>query len=521
MNSLHWVGAGISAMMYRSVDQGRTVTYSDALGADTAPLIAIDSGVIRGERVDGVDRYLGVPYAAAPVGQNRFLAPQPVDPHEGERDCRRFGATSPQLPYSGGMETFLSTVAVPGDEILNLAIWAPGSPTSESSAAGPGHPVIVWLHGGALTRGANAISAYDGSAFARDGVLFVSVNYRLGAEGFSVLDGAESNLGLADQVAALRWVRRNAAQFGGDPGNVTVMGESAGAICIAALLAHPDAASLFDRAIMQSGPPDARPRRQTRRISALMAKDLGIPATRDAFAATSGDRLLEAQRRVTAGTTPMTGGPAFGLTIDDALIPTNPAEALQNGAGASIPLLIGSNTEEYRLWFIPTGLLNKIGWLHVAVAMLKFGIPPRTVRLYRRNRPGCTVGELFGALATDLLLRAPVNRIADARLSQPSAAATYVYEFAWRSPMADLGACHALELGFVFDTADSADAAAMAGPTAPQSLADAMHAAWVTFAHTGDPGWQSWNPYRPVRTWDGEANPVVHAPREQERAAWH
>ncbi|MFT2816145.1 carboxylesterase/lipase family protein [Leifsonia sp. A12D58] len=490
------------------------MTQPETTGADIAPAVVIETGIIRGLRVAGVDRYLGVQYAAAPVGPNRFAPPQPAPSHDDERDCGRHGPTPPQLPYSGGMERYLSTVTVPGDEILNLAIWAPSeTPTVRW------HPVIVWIHGGSLTRGSNALPVYDGTAFARDGAVFISVNYRLGAEGFSVIDGADTNLGLADIVAALRWVRRNAAQFGGDPDNVTVMGESAGAICIAALLAHPDARDLFDKAIMQSGPPDARPRAKTKGISDLMARNLGVKATRAAFAGIRADRLLEAQREVTAGTTPLTGGPAFNLTIDDNLILADPAEAISVGAGSDIPLLIGSNTEEYRLWFIPTGLLKKIGWLHIAAAMLTFKISPRTVAMYRRNRPGASVGELFGALATDLLLRVPINKIADARLTEREAA-THVYEFSWRSPVEDLGACHALELGFVFDALASEDATALAGPDAPQPLASAMHSAWVEFARSGNPGWPAWNAFRPVKVWDGDANPVTHAPRDAERAAW-
>ncbi|AMB58306.1 carboxylesterase/lipase family protein [Microterricola viridarii] len=476
--------------------------------------VETESGRVRGSVVDGVHRYLGVPYAAAPFGPNRFRPPQPVVPWSGERDCTEHGATPPQLPYGGGMEKFLGTAHVPGDEILNLAIWAP------EGQAGALAPVIVWIHGGSLSRGSNALEVYDGTRFAQDGVLFVGANYRLGAEGFSVLDGAPANLGLADQIEALRWVRRNIWAFGGDPSRVTVMGESAGAITIAALLALPDAASLFDRAIMQSGPPDAKPAKTAGAVTRGMAKLLGVAPSRDAFAALSPARLLDAQRRATAGTTPITGGPAFALTLGSETVPRHPMEALTTGAGSGIPVLFGANTEEYRLWFVPTGLLTKIGWLHIVVAMAKFGISPGTVRLYRRNRPGASVGELFGALATDLLLRVPLNKLADARLAVPGAAPSFVYEFAWRSPVDGLGACHALELGFVFDNVDNAEAVAMAGPDAPRRLATDMHAAWVRFAATGDPGWPAWSAERPVKMWDGTTDAVVPAPREQERARW-
>lgn len=473
----------------------------------------VEGGRIRGLFIDGVHRYLGVPYAAAPFGDNRFRAPQPVTPWGAERDCTHAGATPPQLPYAGGMERFLSTRTIPGEEVLNLAVWAPERGQAELS------PVVVWIHGGSLTRGSNALPVYDGTSFARDGVVFVGVNYRLGSEGFSVLEGAEQNLGLTDQIAALRWVRRNIWAFGGDPSRVTVMGESAGAITIAALLAHPDATKLFDQAIMQSGPPDARPAQKSGAVTRIMAKILGVGATREGFSSIQPKALLDAQRQATAGTTPITGGPAFNLTVGGANVPRHPLEAINAGAGSAIPVLLGANTEEYRLWFIPTGLMGKISWLHIAVAMAKFKISANTVRLYRKNRPGCSVGELFGALATDLLLRVPLNQVADARLAHGSAP-TYVYEFGWRSPVENLGACHALELGFVFDSLGSPDALAMAGPTAPQRLADDMHAAWVRFASTGDPGWPVWNRERPVKMWDGTTDAVALAPREDERARW-
>jgi para-nitrobenzyl esterase len=414
------------------------------------------------------------------------------------------------------MENYLTTVTVPGDEILNLAIWAPAESATSSAARQSAHPVIVWIHGGALSRGSNAITAFDGTAFARDGIVFVAVNYRLGAEGFSVLDDVDVNLGLADQVAALRWVRRNAAAFGGDPENVTVMGESAGAICIAALLAHPSATELFDRAIMQSGPPDARPRKKTRLITDLMAKQLGVPPTRAAFAATGAQQLLEAQKRVTAGTTPITGGPAFALTLDSDLIPRDPATALGAGRGSGIPLLIGANSEEYRLWFIPSGAIEKITRTQLALARLAARVPRTVIAAHRRRRPDAKPGEILGEVVTDMLLRAPITRFADSRIG--TAAPTWVYEFRWQSPVDGLGAAHAMELGFVFDRVDAPDSIALGGADAPQALADAMHGAWVRFIVGGDPGWEQWSPRQPVEVFDADGGHIDYAPRADELA---
>ncbi|WP_051388941.1 carboxylesterase/lipase family protein [Arthrobacter sp. 35W] len=415
----------------------------------------VSGGVLEGVAEDGVQRFLGVPYAAAPFGAHRFARPAPAPSWEGPRDATRHGPTSPQSPYPGRLGELMPSISIPGEEILNVAIWAP------VKAAAP-LPVMVWFHGGSLSRGANALPVYDGTAFARDGVVLVAVNYRLGAEGFSVLDGAPLNLGLLDQIAALEWVQREIAAFGGDPAQVVIFGESAGGNTVAALLGAPAAQGLFARAIIQSGPLVAAPPAAAARITASIAKHLGIPATREAFAAVEPAALVAAQDTVTAGTTPITGGLGYSLAIDGGTIPQAPLDALTQGAAAGVPLLIGTTTEEYRLWFLPSGLVNKLGRLHLAIGRRKAGVSGAAVRVFKRNRPGASPGILLGAIATDLLLREPANRVADARLGQ--AAPTYLYEFGWRSPVDDLGAAHALELGFVFDTVDTPDARSLAGP---------------------------------------------------------
>lgn len=467
--------------------------------------VSLSSGVVRGTSIGGVNRYLGIPYAST----RRFELPQPVEPW-GELDATTFGPTVPQAPYEGVTGTLLSTVEVPGDEWLNLNVWAP--------AAAQGAPVILWIHGGSFAHGSNALSVYDGTAFARDGVVFVSINYRVAAEGFSVLADAPRNLGIADQFAALEWVQREIAAFGGDPSRVTVMGESAGGNAVAVLLAHPRASSLFSRAIIQSGPLTAQAVKSAGRITKLTAKKLGIAATREAFTRQSPQSLVEATSAVTAGSTPITGGPGFAPVVDGEFVPAEPQAALRGGAGAGIPLLIGSTTDEYRLWFVPTGLVDRVTRVQLLAAQALFRIRSSTIRVYRANRPGASIGHIFGALATDLLLRIPLNRLADARLAR--GAQTHVYEFAWPSPVLDLGAAHAMELGFVFDTLTQPDAIALGGPDAPQSLADEMHAAWVAFATTGDPGWEVWSSARPVRVFDADGGRTVNAPRDDERAAW-
>ncbi|MFC4945713.1 carboxylesterase/lipase family protein [Pseudonocardia sp. GCM10023141] len=480
-----------------------TLTAADPL------VVTTTGGVVRGSLDRGVRRFLGIPYAAAPYGTARFAPPQPPPAWSEVRDADAYGPTPPQVPYSGGLEQVLPSVVIAGADVLTVNVWAP--------AAGAGHPVMVWLYGGALTRGSTAIPIYDGHAFARDGVVLVSLNYRLGAEGFSVLDDAPGNLGFADQAAALAWVRDNIAGFGGDPARVTLFGESAGGASVIALLAHPDTSGLFARAIAMSAPIGGTPRAEARKITVAMAADLGIAPTRAAFAAVSPDELLASQVRVTSKGNPLLGGPGFSGVIGDEPVPVDPGVALRAGAGARIPLLLGYTTEEYRLWFMPSGLWRTIKGWHLRAALLKSRLPGRIAGLYRRSRPGASPAEILGAIITDVVLRVPTNALADAR--RRHGGRTWMYEFAWRSPVLDLGAAHALEVGFVFDTLDTDAARAFAGPDAPQPVADAMHGAWVRFATEGDPGWAEWDDRRPVMTFDAPESALVLAPREAERRA--
>ncbi|MGA5068527.1 carboxylesterase/lipase family protein [Streptomyces exfoliatus] len=490
--------------------------------AEQVPEVGTRSGALRGVLKDGVAAFLGVPYARAPVGPLRFRAPEPAGPWDGVREAGAFGPTAPKRPYAPPLDALLPDPDIAGDDCLNLNVWAPwaGSVPLAPDPPEGGRPVMVWIHGGSLIHGSSAVPVYDGTAFARDGVVLVSVNYRLGVEGFGVFPDAPANLGLRDQIAALTWVRENITAFGGDPDRVTVFGESAGAISIVALLASPLARGLFRRAVVQSGAPIARPLAEARRTTEAVAARLKVPATAEAFARVDRERLLTAQTEVTGKGSPLTGGHAFQIVVDGEVLPRDPAEALADGASAGVDLLMGTTTEEYRLWFVPGGVVDRVGPLLQRFLLWKTKVPSRTARVYRAGRPSEKPGEVLGALATDKLLRIPLNRLADARLDSGAPGGTYLYEFAWRSPVLGLGACHALELGFVFDTLALPETRALTGPDAPRDLAAAMHAAWVAFARTGEPGWRRWDPARPVMTFGPDVPSLVEAPREAERRAW-
>lgn len=453
----------------------------------TAVDVTISAGALRGIRSDGIDRFLGIPYAAPPIGERRFRAPEPPTAWTGPRDASRFGPTAPQSPYAGSIGDLLSCPVIEGDDILTLNVWTP------SDAAASGAPVVLWIHGGALERGAAAQPSYDGSRFARDGIVFVSANYRLGVEGFSVLEGAPTNLGLLDVAQALEWVHAEISSFGGDPQRITLMGESAGGALVAALLARPATRGRVAGAIIQSGPLDASPIEKARRASDAIAAHLGIPASRDAFAAVSPADLLRARAQIAAGSSPLKGAPGFALAIDEATLPASPVDVLDR---VEVPLLIGTNTDEYRLWFTPDALAE-IGPTKAWLARRALRVPERAARAVRSALPEASPGEVLGQLITDRLLRAPATRVARARRTP-----TYVYEFAWESPVRDLRAAHALEIAFVFDTLDTDEARHLSGPDAPAALARDMHAAWVSFLSRGDPGWPAFGTGRATRVWN-------------------
>lgn len=487
------------------------------------PVAAVAGGQVKGTSHSGVNAFLGIPYAAPAVGRGRYREPQPVVPWQGQRDATSHGPTPAQTPYPAPMDEVLPSSVTPGEGYLNVNVWAPSE--------GENLPVMVWLYGGAFVRGANSIPTYDGSAFARDGVVMVAVNYRLGAPGFAVLEGAPTNLGLRDQIAALTWVRENVAAFGGNPDAVTLFGESAGAMSVATLMASPAARGLFHRAIVQSGGATvACSLDDARLVSAELAAQLAVPATAEAFGGLDPDDVLAAQTAVAlavqADPNPQRWGASIlkgGLgimslfpVIDGDVVPELPQAGIADGAAAGMPLLLGTTTEEYRLFLVSTGLADVVSTEMLPVLAARFGWPTGAIETYTANRPGASAGDIASAILTDAAFRVPATALAAAQ--HAAGGPVYSYEFAWPTPVSRLGACHALELGFVFDTL--AHGSAMSGETAPQQVADEMHSAWVAFAREGNPGWAAWSPDDPaVMTFDLESE-VVNGPRADELALW-
>jgi carboxylesterase 2/para-nitrobenzyl esterase len=472
-----------------------------------------------------VSSFKGIPYAQPPFGANHLQPPKPVAPWQGVRDALTFGPKSPQVAYPPGIAEALAELVGPGEDCLTLNIWTP-----DPSKAGL--PVMVWIPGGMFEFHATGATAfYDGSRFARDGVVCVTIGYRVGAEGFLYLGDGIANLGLLDQIAALEWVRENIAAFGGDPGKVTIFGESAGAMSVATLLTMPRANGLFRRAVVQSGnTPIVNSAPTALRIARRLAEKLGVPATRAAIAAASSERVLQAQAQMREEllTRP---DPAFwgevmlsylpwAPTVDGETIPQPPIVAIRAGVAADIDLLVGSNTEETRLFLLPDGTMDRFTDQALAAMAAAYGLPAEGLSAYRAAYPGASPGELYSAMQTDWYWRIPAVRMADAHAAK-ARSATYMYEFAWRSPQMGgrLGAAHSVEIPFVFDTL-GLRTEPMVGPNPPQPLADAMHRAWVAFAARGDCGWPRYDAARrQTMRFDTDCR-VVDNPLARELALW-
>ncbi|WP_433190176.1 carboxylesterase/lipase family protein [Actinoallomurus sp. CA-150999] len=490
------------------------------------PIVTTAQGAVRGLRQDdGTVAFLNIPYAAPPRGAGRFAPPQPHEPWDGVRDATVPGPNAPQSERKLGsvdMSPYFGTGWSRGEDYLTVNVWTP-------AAADGDLPVMVFVHGGGFVAGSTRSVLYDGSAFARGDVVLVTLNYRLGIAGFLDLPGAPANRGLLDVVTGLRWVQENIAAFGGDPQNVTLFGQSAGATVVGGVLATPDATGLFRRAIVQSGSGlGAFTTEQAARVTRAAAEALGIEPHADAFADVSDDRLVEAASQL-AGIDlrsethrdPLIGLSPFSLVLD-----TQPAESVAAGLSADIDLLIGTNTEEGNLYLVPVDKYSTSTARDVDdTAARAHPNPAQLVETYRKARPEASFGELRSAIMGDALFGAGSRALAGAHAAHPRSA-TYAYEFAWRSHALDgeLGATHAVELPFVFDLAHLPQLhgpAALLGPDKPPAdLAARMHETWVRFARTGNLGWDPYDTERRATMRIDADWTQVDDPRSQERQAW-
>lgn len=469
---------------------------------DAAALVHTSKGAVRGFRRGTTAVFLGIPFAQAPVGALRFAAPVPIDAWEGERDATVFGPTA-QRGDTG--ITLIPEPSVPGEATLNVNVFAPADRDRDAAL-----PVLVWIHGGGFTSGSPASRWYDGDAFARDGVITVVISYRIGFDGFGLIDGAPTNRGLRDQIAALEWVRDEIRTFGGDPARVTVAGQSAGGGSVLALMTSPAASGLFSGAMAISPAIGAVTLASAERFAARVAHRAGVRPDRRGFASVTEERVLAAQRSalaphlaraVTSLATLLDDGLPLGPVIDGDVLPRHPLDALSDGACADIPLVIGATDDEFTALTARYAGALRVVPVPLALAVLGLRRTRRRAYLERTRRRG--TAAVLGGFFTDRVIRSTVLETARARGTAP----TWVYRFAWASPVPTIGvACHCLDVPFWFDHLDADGVATIAG-TPPPDLATLMHGAAVSFARDRDPGWPAWDAEtRPARVFGAPAS---------------
>jgi para-nitrobenzyl esterase len=504
------------------------------MGSANRAIVTLSLGQIEGSHQEGVFTFKGVPFAAPPVGERRWLPPQPIEPWQGVLQANQFGTVAPQNPLPEGPIP-KGEPEPQSEDCLYLNIWSPG-------LAKERRPVMVWIHGGAFTIGSGSSPMFEGRVLVqRHDVVIVTVNYRLNLLGFLNLKEATGgripatgNEGLLDQVAALKWVQEHIAAYGGDPDNVTIMGESAGSMSIACLLTMPAAKALYHKAILESGVGTTTTSLEKAvEVARLFLKLTGISGDDvDALRALTVEQLLAAEidlrKRMASPWEPM----RITVTepvVDGEVLAQMPTYAIAEGVAKDIPMIIGTNLEEWKLFLIGEPHPEKIDRAQIVERVSHF-IPSKytdeIVERYHqaRSQRGDDISplEILSAVNTDLMFRIPALQMVEAQ--QKHNPAVFNYLFTYKSPVFGgvLGACHALEMGFVFGTHD--DQFCGAGPEADK-LSETLQDAWTSFARTGNPScaalgdWAVYGDDRMTMILDTQCD-LQSAPYEEERRAW-
>jgi len=483
---------------------------------------ATTAGQVVGLERAGGAVFRGVPFAAPPVGALRFQPPRPPQRWDGARDCTRPGPACPQVLTggTGGVMHVFDPTGPMDEDCLSLDVWTPGADDGA-------RPVMVWVHGGGFRSGSGACPLYDGDAFVRDGIVLVTVNYRLHAFGFLYLDelfdGARGtgNLGLLDQVAALEWVRDNIAAFGGDPANVTVFGQSAGAMSIGALLSM---GGPFSKAIAQSGA--GHHALSTSGAAAVARRTLELLGTRpgdwDALRGLSAAAITNAAARVglDAGALladEFSAAMPYQPVIDGSVLTARPITAITSGAAAGKDIIVGTCADELRVvaWGMPEEVQRRRLDPAVPRVLAAKGVGLAEAEAVYGPTPDLLDTHL--AMETDYRYAVPAASLAD---RQGRHARTWAYRVSWPTPAAGgrLGACHGVDVPFVFGT--FAHAEPLVGTAPPRELGDAVHRAWARFAATGDPGWPAYGSGgRAVMDFGAEPR-AIHDPDAARRIMW-
>jgi para-nitrobenzyl esterase len=513
--------------------------FTSQAEADAAGEVATRAGMLRGRREDRIYKFKGVHYGASTAGERRFLPPEPVPAWDGVRDATAFGPLCPQagIVATGADENYAVgpiPVLPQSEDCLVLNVWTPGLDGDR--------PVMVWLHGRGFREGAGSERWYDGTRLAQRGdVVVITLNHRLNVFGYlnlADIAGAEYGgsgvAGMLDIVEALRWIRDNVAKFGGDPGNVTVFGESGGGFKVSTLLAMPDAEGLFHKAIIQSGAAvRSTESDEATRITRALLHELGVDG--DGAGAVAAlqtlpfGELTEAVGRLERAAAAANGGPSFGFrpVVGHRHLPAHPFDPVASPHARGVPVLIGTTADEMTLLTIgdPDRVTLTAAALEARMTAMLGEHAHDVLAVYREQRPNVTPWDLYIAIISDRAFRLPSIRLAE-RHGAAGGAPVYFYLFAWETDYGDppLRAAHALEIPFVFDTADVVP---LTGSRAGQDvLTDAVSGAWVAFARGGDPnhpGIPRWQPY----TSDARHTLVFEVPsraeidpHREERLAW-
>jgi para-nitrobenzyl esterase len=484
-------------------------------------IVETASGKLEGALRGALSVFKGIPFATA----KRWQAPERVSAWAGVRPARQAGALAPQNPTQ--LAALLGTGGgTIGEDCLSLNVWTP-------ACDGAKRPVMVWIHGGAFIHGGGSQGLYNGKHLAQVGdVVVVTINYRMGAFGFLRLADLAGGVastgseGLLDQIAALEWVRENIGQFGGDAGNVTIFGESAGAMSVVSLMASPKAKGLFHKAISQSGGGHlGHTRDQASRVAEVFLKHAGLSA--DAAVTAPIEVLLKAQLDLLNEVDNLhdphkLGALAFQPTVDGDVLPVKPIDAIRAGSAAGVALVAGTTAEEWKLWTAMDADIQAMDEAKLERwARRMFGDDAGSLLAANSGR---STYENYVFMQTQRAFREPTHRLLDA---QSKHAPVFDYRFDWKSPILGgaFGACHAIELGFVFGTHNvtGPDQFFGSGEKA-DAINRAMMAAWASCAH-GTPkvearAWPKWSAFNPAMIIFGHAEGAAVNGRMMRPAAW-
>ncbi|MCZ6463067.1 MAG: carboxylesterase/lipase family protein [Proteobacteria bacterium] len=497
------------------------------------------SGALEGEEQRGVLVFRGIPYAAAPIGKLRFRPPEGPPSWQGVRSARRFGPSAPQSVAMGRIaRRLVGGGPDQSQDCLYLNVWTPATQGRR--------PVMVWIHGGAFVLGSGSTRLYSGARLARRGdVVVVTLNYRLGALGFlnlrEVLASSESpsaNLGLRDQIAALEWVRDHIERFGGDPENVTVFGESAGAMSVGTLLGTPRARGLFRRAILQSGAAhNVSSAEEGSAIAEHFLQELGIAQLdMEALRALPVSELMRAQTATSRKMGIVDGSLPFQPSVDGDLLPEPPLDAIAGGLSSDVCVLVGSNRDEWKLFTLGDTGLRRMNEDHLRrrLARTLSGSGSQLAELayetYQNaggERRGLSPADRWVAFQSDRIFHYPAACLAETHAA--SGGRSYTYLFDWAPPLLGkrIGACHGIEIPFVFGTLRDPWLRPLLGSTrTARKLSHRIQEAWLGFARTGHPGHPNL-PHWPVYARDRRRTLVLGADChlrdslfEEERRFW-